>query len=124
MRASSEQVLGTAGPVEKQAQETSESDRVLFKGESNIAATSEVDELPDGLCPCCGSGFARDIQGIGYRRHLERRPKRDSRGNILRDENGNEVPCGGTFLLGVVVAVIEDQSKQTVPNFHRQVCAS
>ena len=62
-----------------------------------MAATSEVDVLPGGLCPECGSGFARDLKGRGYRRHLEKRPKRDTRGNYRRDKNGNVVMCGGTL---------------------------
>ena len=51
-----------------------------------MAATSEVDALPDELCPECGSGFAQDRKGRGYRRHLENRPQ--------KDKNGDEVKCG------------------------------
>lgn len=65
-------------------------------GITSMASTSEVQDLPDERCPDCGSGFARDLKGIGYRRHLERLPKRDSRGRIIRDAEGNPVMCGGT----------------------------
>ena len=61
-----------------------------------MATTSKVDALPDGLCPECGSGFARDLKGRGYRRHLKKLPKRDKRGRVLRNKNGKEIMCGGT----------------------------
>lgn len=61
-----------------------------------MAGTIEVSRLPNELCPDCGSGFAQDLKGIGYRRHLERNPKRDNRGNIIQDAHGNAVICGGT----------------------------
>ena len=61
-----------------------------------MASTQNVELLPDERCPECGSGFARDLKGIGYRRHLESLPKRDAAGVIVRDEEGNPVLCGGT----------------------------
>ena len=61
-----------------------------------MAATSEVDALPGESCPCCRGGFARDLKGRGYRRHLKKLPKRDKRGRVLRDKNGKEIMCGGT----------------------------
>ena len=61
-----------------------------------MAATRSVEQLPDERCPDCGSGFARDLKGIGYRRHLERLPKRNAAGAIVRDAQGNPVMCGGT----------------------------
>ena len=33
----------------------------------------------------------------GFRRHLKKLPKRDKNGNVLRDENGKLVMCGGTL---------------------------
>jgi hypothetical protein len=60
-----------------------------------MAATRNVERLPDERCPDCGSGFARDLKGIGYRRHLERLPKRNAAG-IVRDAQGNPIMCGGT----------------------------
>ena len=62
-----------------------------------MATTSKVDALPDGICPECGSGFAQDRKGRGFRRHLEKLPKRDKNGNVLCDENGKVVMCGGTL---------------------------
>ena len=64
--------------------------------EWHMAATSEVDALPGGLRPECGSGSARDLKGRGYRKHLEKRPKRDNNGNYRPDKNGNVAMCGGT----------------------------
>lgn len=61
-----------------------------------MASTQEVEQLPDERCPDCGSGFARDLKGIGYRRHLERLPKRDADGAIVHDAQGNPIMCGGT----------------------------
>lgn len=61
-----------------------------------MAATNNVDNLPSELCPDCGGGFARDLKGIGYRRHLEALPKRDAEGAVIRDGQGNPVICGGT----------------------------
>ena len=60
-----------------------------------MAATREVEALPGERCPDCGSAFARDLKGTGYRRHLEALPKRRN-GVILRDAQGNPVICGGT----------------------------
>jgi hypothetical protein len=60
-----------------------------------MAATYEVAQLPEERCPDCGSGFARDLKHIGYRRHLEARPKRVN-GVIQRDSRGNPVICGGS----------------------------
>src|SRR5258708_7863770 len=55
----------------------------LHKGRGGaMASTQEVEHLPDERCPDCGSGFARDLKGIGYRRHLARLPKHDARGAI------------------------------------------
>jgi hypothetical protein len=62
-----------------------------------MASTLEVEEMPNEVCPGCGSGFARDRAGIGYRRHLVNLPKRNPKtGEILKDEQGNEILCGGT----------------------------
>ena len=61
-----------------------------------MAATAEVEQLRGGRCPECGSGFARDLAGRGYRRHLEKLPKRRSDGTILTDAHGDPVMCGGT----------------------------
>jgi hypothetical protein len=61
-----------------------------------MAATVEVSRLPNERCPDCGSRFARDLKNIGYRRHLDRLPKRDSRGNVRRDATGAVIFCGGT----------------------------
>ena len=61
-----------------------------------MAATNNVERLPGERCPDCGGGFARDLKGIGYRRHLEALPKRDAAGAVVRDEHGNPVICGGT----------------------------
>ena len=58
----------------------------------------QITALPDGLCPECGSGFAQDRKGRRFRRHLEKLPKRDKNGNVLCDENGKVVMCGGTLL--------------------------
>jgi hypothetical protein len=61
-----------------------------------MAATDNVERQPDERCPDCGGGFARDLKKIGYRRHLERLQKRDAAGAIVRDRQGNPIPCGGT----------------------------
>ena len=61
-----------------------------------MAATNNVERLPRERCPDCGGGFARDLKGIGYRRHLVALPKRDAAGAIVLDEQGNPVVCGGT----------------------------
>jgi hypothetical protein len=61
-----------------------------------MAATRNVQQLPDECCPDCGGGFARDLKGIGYRRHLQALPKRDAAGRMIRDRQGNPVMCGGT----------------------------
>lgn len=66
----------------------------IFGGK--MAATHNVEQLPDERCPDCGGGFARDLKGIGYRRHLAALPKRDAAGEIVRDEQGNPVFCGGS----------------------------
>ena len=55
-------------------------------GHSVLPRTSDRD---------CGGGFARDLKGIGYRRHLAGLPKRRN-GVIVRDRNGDPVICGGT----------------------------
>ena len=60
-----------------------------------------------GFAPECGSGFAQDRKGRGFRRHLEKLPKRDKNGNVLCDENGKVVMCGGTLSSGIRVTVIE-----------------
>jgi hypothetical protein len=60
-----------------------------------MAATYEVAQLPDEHCPECGSGFARDLKHIGYRRHLEALPKRVN-GRIVFDNDGSPVICGGS----------------------------
>ena len=61
-----------------------------------MAATDNVERQPDERCPDCGGKFARDLKRIGYRRHLERLPKRDAAGAIIRDRQGHPIPCGGT----------------------------
>ena len=61
-----------------------------------MAATHNVDNLPNESCPDCGGGFARDLSDTGVRRHLEALPKRDAAGAIVRDAQGNPVICGGT----------------------------
>ena len=61
-----------------------------------MAATHEVEQQPGECCPDCGSGFARDLKNIGYRRHLDALPKRQN-GLIVRDTSGNPVICGGSF---------------------------
>jgi hypothetical protein len=62
-----------------------------------MASTMEVEQQADERCPDCGSGFARDLKAIGYRRHLERLPKRNrNTGRIINDFNGNPIICGGT----------------------------
>jgi hypothetical protein len=61
-----------------------------------MAATSEVEAQPGERCSDCGSGFARDLVGRGFRRHLERRPKRRPDGTTIYDDEGNPLMCGGT----------------------------
>lgn len=62
-----------------------------------MASTWEVAQLPDGRCPDCGSGCAKDIQGNGVRRHLVSLPKRDPKTKrILKDGHGKRIMCGGT----------------------------
>jgi hypothetical protein len=61
-----------------------------------MAATDNVALLPDERCPDCGGEFARDLKEIGYRRHMNRLPKRDAAGAIIRDRRGDPVLCGGT----------------------------
>jgi len=61
-----------------------------------MAATREVEHLPDERCPECGSGFAQDLINRGFRRHLERLPKRHPDGTVVVDAQGNPVICGGT----------------------------
>jgi len=68
----------------------------IAKLEERMASTEEVEKLPDERCPDCGSGFARDLAGTGYRRHLERLPKRDPKTGKVIKVNGAEVMCGGT----------------------------
>ena len=61
-----------------------------------MASTREVDTSNE-RCPDCGSGFAKDHQGTGFRRHLKALPKRDrATQQIIRDAHGNPVYCGGT----------------------------
>lgn len=62
-----------------------------------MASTCEVEKMPGEVCPDCGSGFAKDIAGTGYRRHLVKLPKRDPKTHrILTDEHGRQILCGGT----------------------------
>jgi len=62
-----------------------------------MASNREIDQLRDEQCPDCGSGFASDHAGRGYRRHLEKLPKRDRQtGAVLKDEQGNPIMCGGS----------------------------
>jgi hypothetical protein len=62
-----------------------------------MASTSEVGGLPTEKCPDCGSGFARDLAGTGYRRHLEALPKRDRKTKeIIKDDQGIPAMCGGS----------------------------
>jgi hypothetical protein len=63
-----------------------------------MASTQEVERLPDERCPECGSGFAKDLAGRGFRRHLKKLPKRDAskKKKIILDDEGNPVMCGGT----------------------------
>jgi len=44
----------------------------------NMASSVAVAGLPGGLWPECGSPFARDLKQRGFRRHKEKRPKRDA----------------------------------------------
>ena len=61
-----------------------------------MASTREIEQLSDERCPDCGSPFARDLQGKGYRRHLEALPKRDRTSWRIIKVNGKPVMCGGT----------------------------
>jgi hypothetical protein len=62
-----------------------------------MASNQEIDQLPDERCPDCGSGFAKDKAGMGFRRHLKQLPKLDPKtGKPLRDGQGNLIMCGGT----------------------------
>jgi hypothetical protein len=62
-----------------------------------MASTQEVAQLTDERCPDCGSGFANDLKGTGFRRHLVSLPKRDRRtGKVLKDAQGKRIMCGGT----------------------------
>ncbi len=61
-----------------------------------MAATREVEQQPGERCPECGSGFAQDLTNKGFRRHLEKLPKRGPRGAILLDNHGNRLMRGGT----------------------------
>jgi hypothetical protein len=40
-----------------------------------MASNREIDQLLDEQCPECGSGFAKDRAGRGFRRHLKKLPK-------------------------------------------------
>jgi hypothetical protein len=59
-----------------------------------MASTSDVAALADGVCPHCGSRFARDLKGRGFQRHLECRPKQVN-GQIVLGQDG-PIFCGGT----------------------------
>jgi hypothetical protein len=62
-----------------------------------LASSKGVEQFPDELCPDCGSGFAKDLKGSGYRWHLLERPKRDPITNeTIKDAQGNRIMCGGT----------------------------
>lgn len=61
-----------------------------------MASTRKVDQLLNERCPECGSRFAQDRTGRGFRRHLERLPKHKAAGEIVRDNDGNPVMCGGS----------------------------
>jgi hypothetical protein len=61
-----------------------------------MASNQDIDQLPDERCPDCGSGFAKDKAGIGFRRHLKKLPKLDKNGNPIPDGNGGFILCGGT----------------------------
>lgn len=61
-----------------------------------MAATREVEQQSRERCPECRSGFAQDLAKKGFRRHLEKLPKRSSGGAIPTDNQGNTVMCGGT----------------------------
>jgi hypothetical protein len=62
-----------------------------------MASNQEIDQLVDEKCPDCGSGFAQDMTGRGFRRHLKKLPKCDPRTREpLKDESGNPIICGGT----------------------------
>lgn len=64
-----------------------------------MASTDIVATLPNELCPDCGSPFARDLKGRGFRRHLERRPKKDPITGLIRTgADGKPMICGGTSL--------------------------
>jgi hypothetical protein len=62
-----------------------------------MASTREVDQLPDERCPDCGSRFARDLKGTGFRWHLDALAKRNrNTQEIITDDEGKRVYCGGT----------------------------
>jgi hypothetical protein len=62
-----------------------------------MASNHEIDQQLDELCPDCGSAFAEDKLGRGFRRHLEQLPKRDRiSGAVLKDADGKPILCGGT----------------------------
>jgi hypothetical protein len=61
-----------------------------------MASNEQIDRLPDECCPECGSGFAKDRLGRGFRRHLKKLPKKDKHGNPIPDRKGGFTMCGGT----------------------------
>jgi hypothetical protein len=61
-----------------------------------MASNLEIDQLPDEQCPECGSGFAKDRAGRGFRRHLKKLPKLDKHRKPIPDGNGGFIMCGGT----------------------------
>jgi hypothetical protein len=63
-----------------------------------MASIQEIDELPDERCPDCGSGFAKDMAGRGFRRHLRPLPKLDQHVKPIPDGRGGFIICGGTKL--------------------------
>jgi len=66
--------------------------------DSALASNREIDQLPDERCPECGSGFAKDKAGTGFRRHLLKLPKLDPKTKEpMRDDfTGELIMCGGT----------------------------
>jgi hypothetical protein len=62
-----------------------------------MASNQEIGQLPDERCPQCGSRFARDLAGRGFRRHLKKLPQLDSKTRKpSKDADGNLIMCGGT----------------------------
>lgn len=63
-----------------------------------MASSLEIDQQPGECCPECGSSFAKDKTGNGFRRHLKKLPKLDPRtGEPLTDAaTGELIFCGGT----------------------------